>query len=784
MDFLRRSSWLASACALAIAGTVASCAAPSEPLGQTQQAQRRTLFFERSPQPLLPKDLRANDEFGTAIGVSSLWAVVGSPRDDFDDFDINDETGSATVFARNGKLWQETATLRPPQRWPYAQFGKAIAVSDSLVAVGALEADPTEDGSKFGVGSVAIYAHVNRGFQFEAFLRDPHEDAERYFGCALAMDDRTLLVGAYGGDEVFAFSRTAQGWTDPITIQSPSPIPKDTAFGFAVALQYPYAFVGAPHDDGDGAAGSQHRGAVYVFKRDDLGWTSQGELERNNYSPQELFGFGVAVREGLVVGTAYGDVSATTYRLDSSGHWQDPFRMVPGDAEQSSAFGRSVAIGPGDVVWVGAARDKNDDGAVFPFLRDGSAWVEAPDISFTDQGRFGYSVAAAAGALMVGAPFAGSDYQGAVYVIETSDGSYCESDEDCASTHCVAGICCNSTCTDPCYSCLASEHASGNRDGTCEPKRAGLPDQACVDEGALSCGTNGRCNGAGSCAKYSANTQCGDPFCSGSDLIGAALCDGAGDCKPPVARGCRSYACNDGACLDECSTPADCSPESYCSEGRCRSQSGLGEACTSPQACLSGNCADGVCCDTACEGSCEACAEPSSAGTCAPLAAGSPPRVLAAPKLSVGEACSRLFCDGVARDTPSLLAGPSVICAPAGCTDGAEVGEGHCDGAGQCLIPPQKDCEAYACSASAEETGRPGQCLTSCTTVDDCAGGFYCTTDRVCRPIESSGWGPRGCSVAPSGTDRDWSCLLGAVSLAVFCLRRGRTTHRKGTHAT
>jgi hypothetical protein len=788
MDFPRRSRrrGLAPSLLVAIASLAGGCAdAPGESLAQVEQPQRRTLLFGKSETPLLPKDSRANDEFGTAIAVSQRWAAVGSPRDDFDDADINDETGSVKIFERsNANVWEEITTLWPPRAWPDAQFGKAIAMTDDVVAVGALEADPSADGSKWGVGSVATFAYVKNSWRFESFLHDPHEDAERLFGGALAMDDRTLLVGAYGGDQVFAFTRTASGWSQPVTLDSPAPNPHGTGFGFAVALREPYAFVGAPHDDGDGNAESRDSGAIYVFKHDEKGWTPHGQLERSTYSPLELFGFAVAVKDGLVVGTAYGDTSATTFRLDSSGRWQNPFRMVPGETTTASAFGRSVAIGSGDSIWVGASRDRDYDGSVFPFLPDDKTWLEAPNISFTDEGRFGYAVASVSGALLVGAPFAGDDYQGAVYVIETSNGSQCSSDADCYSAHCVSGVCCNTSCTSPCHSCLGSENAAGSKDGSCEPKRAGMSDEACPDEGARSCGHNGLCDGTGSCSRYSAGTQCSEPFCSGTDLVGAALCDGVGECVPPAAGACRAYACSEGACLDECSASSDCSDDSYCSEGRCYPLLGLGAACSIANACSSGHCADGVCCNTACDGMCEACAEVGTEGVCAALGAGAPPRASFSPKLQAAGVCDRLFCDGIRRDVPALLAGTNVICAAAGCTDGGEVGAARCDGAGQCVPPPLKDCGTYACRASDSDSSRPGQCLTRCTSVDDCAADSYCTTDHECRPIEAAGSVSHGCTLGGRGAEDDWSCLLAAVSLAVFRLRRGRPTHRQGTHAT
>lgn len=783
MDAMPKSSGTRAACLVAVAGTLVGCGAPDERLGTTHQ-EARSLLFEKAKEPLLPKDLREGDRFGSSIAVSSRWAAVGAPGDDFDDSDAFDETGGAVVFARTqGNVWKEVASLRPPQRFPDAQFGRAIATTDALIAIGAQEADPAGDGTKWGAGLVATFRYQNSSWEFESLLHDPYEAEDRFFGSSLSMDEQTLLVGAYGGDQVFAYSRTKQGWSDPITINSPSPNPGGTFFGFSVALREPYVFVGAIHDNGDGSSDQEDRGAVYVFKRHENGFAPDGELERNTFARKDLFGWALAVRNDLAVGTVNGDTSATTFRLDSSGRWGSPSRIVPRDAANSSAFGRSVAIGVRDSVWVGAAREENFDGVAFPFLLEEDGWVEAPRVTFSEEGRFGYSMASASGALMVGAPLAGTENQGAVYVIETSDGSICTQNDDCFSTHCVDGVCCNTSCEQPCHSCLASEKDAGGVEGTCEPKRAAVPDSACADEGAASCGTTGLCDGAGNCAKYRAGIRCGDPFCSDNQLIGSALCNGSGDCELPPASGCKNYVCSDGACQDACSNSSDCDARSYCSDGRCRPKHGMGEACGSADECLMGHCADEVCCDQSCTGQCEACGEPGSEGSCLPLRAGTPPRVEASVTSGPAELCARLFCDGVERSSASLPASSSVSCSPAGCSNGVELAGGRCDGNGSCAIPPSKPCGAYACSAE-EDGGPAARCLTTCSTIDDCAPDFYCTTDRECRPIEALGAVSRGCGLAtPRRTGRDGSCLLGVVGLAVLSLRRSRMTPRKETPA-
>jgi hypothetical protein len=785
---LRPGSWR-TASYLALAAALSGCGAPDESLSSAAQGLDSFIFKQRQ-EPLFPREGKANDEFGLAIGISSRWAAIGSPNADFrlegaPEADVDDDSGAATLFERKqGNFWEEALTLRAGS-WPLAHFGSSVATTNQVVVLGAADADPVGDGS-WGAGLVASFTYASGSWDpVPQLLHDPEESPERFalFGAALAADDHTLLVGAPGADQVFSYARTPSGWSNPVPINLPIAASSLAFFGFAVALEEPFAFVGAPWRDGEGEPESDDRGAVYVFKHSGSEWVPQGELEPNVLKTGDLFGASVAVRNGLAVATAYGDASLVIFPPDNASGWGAPVRVAAAHITATSAFGSSLALGSRDTVWVGAWRDDDFDGTAFPFLRDGDAWRESDGLTFSGGGRFGYSIASASGALMVGAPDAagenGAVNAGAVYVIETSDGSTCTEDADCFSTHCVAGVCCDSACDQPCYSCFSSEKASKSADGTCEPKRQRAPDEACSDDGSRSCGTNGLCDGQGQCAKYAPGTQCGDPFCSEDQLVGAAVCDGNGACEPPKPESCKSYACRNGSCQDTCEADADCSETNYCDDGRCQPKHGLGEICSSASACSEGHCADGVCCDKACDGQCEACAELGSEGSCVPLAPGTPPRVgLAA--MSKTEVCARLFCDGEERSSASMPASASEVCTPAGCVDGVEVGEGRCDGQGSCRAPVVKACGPYACGAADADKGRPGQCSTRCESVADCAPDFYCTTENECRPIEAIKPESRGCSTTPSAGGIDRSCFeLVTWAIALLGLRRRKPATRE-----
>lgn len=154
-------------------------------------------------------------------------------------------------------------------------------------------------------------------------------------------------------------------------------------------------------------------------------------------------------------------------------------------------------------------------------------------------------------------------------------GSECSADVECASEHCVDGVCCDSPC-----------------DGVCS-----------------------FCNGEG---------QAGQCITSASDSACGQL-----SCQPDSE--CRSFQGvelqNNCLALGECRTEAQCQAidaelGSNCAggEGQCNGvgecvvadKLGLGQTCSTADECGSGSCAftasgGKVCCSSACEGTCQAC---------------------------------------------------------------------------------------------------------------------------------------------------------------------------------
>src|SRR5690606_5871332 len=86
-------------------------------------------------------------------------------------------------------------------------------------------------------------------------------------------------------------------------------------------------------------------------------------------------------------------------------------------------------------------------------------------------------------------------------------------------------------------------------------------------------------------------------------------CNGTADQTPPT-------------CPTSCTLDSQCVDDAHCSFGQCIPDRPAGAPCGRAQECSDGLfCVDGVCCNSACNGTCEACDVPSAVGTCTPIPA-------------------------------------------------------------------------------------------------------------------------------------------------------------------
>jgi hypothetical protein len=368
-----------------------------------------------------------------------------------------------------------------------------------------------------------------------------------------------------------------------------------------------------------------------------------------------------------------------------------------------------------------------------------------------------------------------------------TNGATCAAGGECTSGFCVDGVCCDTACDGQCAACDVA-----GKLGTCSPA-VGAPHGSRTPCDPTKSGDvcASACDGTDTAACHfpATTVACGVAGCAAGVETHASTCNGAGKCGD-VAKSCGDFVCDATACKTSCTVKADCVNAShFCEAGKCIPQQPNGVACTRDEACATGNCVDGTCCESKCDGQCQACDVPGQAGKCVAVA-GKPHGARAACAADTN-ACGSKICDG--SNTASCAGTPAcgnygcdkttLVC-KSSCASSADCAAGYECKDGACVPQTSKcsndlsqvlstdgtkvDCAPYLC--------RDGGCPSTCKSSSDCQGGFVCDASQKCvAPAGADGGDSGGCVYGgPSSS----SLSSFAIVLGLLGLARRRATKR------
>lgn len=364
---------------------------------------------------LTASDGAGSDLFGNAISISGDTAVVGAKNHDVGG---NSNQGAAYVFTRAGTAWTQEAILTAAGGAADDEFGASVAISGSLVIVGA---DGDNVGSNPNQGSAYVFIRSGTTWTQQAQLTATDGGAGDHFGISVAMSGDTALVGAFfdivGGNNsqgsAYVFTRSGTTWTEQAKLTASDGSATDW-FGYGVAISGNTAVVGAYQDD---VGANIDQGSVYVFIRSGVTWTQQAQLTAADGVADDEFGDTVAISgDTAIVGTFKDDVGAndgqgSAYVFTRSGTtWTQQAQLTALDGSSSDHFGYSVAIS-GNTAVVGAAYYNvggtgGNPGRAYVFTRSGTTWTQQEQLAPSDGGsgdRFGVAVAISGSNIIIGA---------------------------------------------------------------------------------------------------------------------------------------------------------------------------------------------------------------------------------------------------------------------------------------------------------------------------------------------------------------------------------------------
>ncbi len=374
-------------------------------------------------QKFRPENVVGDNCFGGWIGISGSNWVVGDPCEEIDG------TYSGTISTYHEVAtdqWARVEKLRAPASSTARgdRYGKAVAVSGSVMIVGV----PNNDVACLNCGAVAVFRADGEGpgtWRLEQTLYASDGSSDDRFGVAVAVDGATIVVGSSAYDDAGESSgsayvfQTTNGGTEPwaeVAKITASDGESEDYFGFSVSISGDTIVVGAYGDDDLG----DHSGAVYLFQKDEGGigqWGQVTKIRAEHGSERDSFGWALALVGGTLVVGAYGDDelaedsgAAYVFERDRGGFnaWGLVTKILPEEGEAEDRFGYAVAAS-GNTIVVGAhGRYYYDyDSYISIYSRDlggFEAWNLETSILRINGCHFGLSLAVSGDTVMVGCP--------------------------------------------------------------------------------------------------------------------------------------------------------------------------------------------------------------------------------------------------------------------------------------------------------------------------------------------------------------------------------------------
>lgn len=213
---------------------------------------------------LAPADLQRSDAFGTSVLVYRNTVIVGAPKHTHSGVRF---TGAAYVFEFNGDAWVQKTKLVADDAVKSDNFGGSLAMSGNTVIVGAPLAD-----SERGKDSGAAYVFVREGAGWRKQAKFGPRGAKKadQFGSSVAISGSIVIVGAKTRDEgapgsgaAYSFVRVDGRWEERAKVLPRDPGQK-VNYGEWVAISG-NAVVVSSHNAGNAGPESAHGVAAYIY---------------------------------------------------------------------------------------------------------------------------------------------------------------------------------------------------------------------------------------------------------------------------------------------------------------------------------------------------------------------------------------------------------------------------------------------------------------------------------------------------------------------------------------
>lgn len=243
---------------------------------------------------LFPDSVSFADQFGKDIAINDNYIVVSCSHDDDDQNNLNyiENVGSIFIYSKNNQQeWELIQKIVAFDRKALAYFGQSVAISDSIIVVGAMleSHDSIGNNPLDSAGAAYIYKLTqNKIWKFQQKIVPTIRKNADIFGYQLDIFKNDIIVSALEEDEdevngsyiyqagsVYLFSKNGNNW-----IESQKIVAYDRStenyFGYAISLDSSSLIVGSFNGlDSNQTNFLRQSGSAYLYSKNEnnIGFT-------------------------------------------------------------------------------------------------------------------------------------------------------------------------------------------------------------------------------------------------------------------------------------------------------------------------------------------------------------------------------------------------------------------------------------------------------------------------------------------------------------------------------
>ena len=311
--------------------------------------------------------------FGFSTSVFENWAIVGAPQEDRGNVQ---STGSAYIYRYDGEEWSIFQHIFLDEQADFSSFGISVHASNNQMFVGATG----DHQGAFFSGAVHFFQYNDSSWIEVQKIKPNDPISGSQFGHAMSVYDSTLAISAYQANgmksksgAVYLYRLKNNNWIQKAKILAEDGASNDF-FGSDVSLLNSNTIaIGARNADGN----KERSGVVYIFNEDEGGeWNQVAKLYNEFGDSGDLFGYKVEttrLKQGdndessiLLVGSPsskHENIRTGSVFVYRESKQEQTWRLVNtlrhASSDHNDSFGISLAANSKGLLYVGASQSSN-----------------------------------------------------------------------------------------------------------------------------------------------------------------------------------------------------------------------------------------------------------------------------------------------------------------------------------------------------------------------------------------------------------------------------------------